>query len=411
MSHHSFVLRGGYLLDVATGERERRDIEIAGGRIVPLGSLSERAEIDATGLTICFGLWDTHTHPGGLMYDPKGGGYFESVAERMIRAEVNLREALEMGITGVRAVGEASGIDLALAAAFERGDLVGPRLVAAGRAVGTTGGHGTAYPRRYIGVDERLVVDGPVETRRAVRSLVEQGATWVKLLLTGGLYSEHETVDGGQFDLDEFETAMATAAARGVPVSAHCGGTEWAVRFAEAGGASIEHGYALDERAADAMAKAGTWLVPTIGVTHDAEFLRETQWPPHAMNRALATATGHAEALHACRAAGVPIALGADLNPIGPRLHAELRILEGLGMSRLELLYAATVGGRRLMGLGDQTAPVPGAAADLVLVEGDPLDDLDVLRRPLGVTVFGRLVRDPGKTRQTELATLEPAVG
>jgi len=411
MSDRPFVLRGGYVLDVATGERDRRDVEVAEGKIVVRGTTNDPLEVDAGGLTICFGLCETHTHPGGLMYDPKGAGYFESIAERTLRAEVNLREALDMGITAVRAVGEASGIDLALSKAFARGELVGPRLECAGRAIGTTGGHGTAYPRHFVNVDERLVVDGPVETRRAVRSLVEQGATWIKLLLTGGLYSEHETVDGGQFDDDEFGAAMATAAQRGVPVSAHCGGTEWAIKFAEAGGRSIEHGYALDERAADAMVKHGTWLVPTISVTHDVEFMQETQWPPHAMNRAIATAPGHAAALHACREAGVKIALGADLNQIGPRMHQEIRILEGLGMERLELLYAATVGGRGLLGIGEESAPAPGSVADLILLEDDPLDDLDGLRRPVGISVFGRLIREPGKEPRSIPSELEAVAG
>ena len=403
VSDSPFVLRGGFVLDAATGERTQTDVAVADGRVVRLGGVTEATDVDATGATICFGLWDVHAHPGGLMYDPKGAGYFEAVPDRTVRAIVNLRKALEMGVTGVRALGEASGIDVALSFALARGDIVGPRLVSAGRPIGTTGGHGTAYPRRFVGVDERLVVDGPVETRRAVRTLVEEGASWIKLLLTGGLYSEHETVDGGQFELDEFEAAMAAASARGVPVSAHCGGSEWAVRFAEAGGRSVEHGYALDERAAVAMSRAGTWFVPTIGVTHDREFMVETQWPRHAMDRALATAAGHADALRACREAGVQIAIGSDLNPIGVRLHAELRILEGLGMNRLELLYAATVGGRTLVGLGDETAPVPGAVADLLIVEGDPLDDLDVLSKPVGVVVNGRLVSASGGVRELEL--------
>lgn len=391
-----FALRGGSVLDVATGTYERRDVEVSDGVIVRPGSRNDTVDIDASGLTVLFGLCDVHSHPGGLIYDPMGEGYFESVADRTIRAIRNLQQALEMGITGVRAAGEVSGIDLALSRAFARGEFVGPRLAAAGRAIGTTGGHGTAYPRKFVGVDDRIVVDGPVEARRAVRSVAEQGATWVKLLLTGGLFSEHETVEGGQFELDEFESAMAAAAARGLPVAAHCGGAEWAIRFAEAGGRSVEHGYALDERAAGAMAKAGTWLVPTIGVTHDIEFMRDSRAPAHAIDRALATANAHAAALHACRAAGVRLALGADLNPLGPRFHAEMRILEGLGLSRLEVLQAATVGGRSLMGVGDDTAPVPGAKADLLLVEGDPLDDLDILRSPAGVVTFGRLVRKPG---------------
>lgn len=395
-----FVLRGGSVLDAETGTYERRDVEVSDGVIVQPGSRNDAVDVDASGLTVLFGLCDVHSHPGGLIYDPMGEGYFESVADRTIRAIRNLQQALEMGITGVRAAGEVSGIDLALSRALARRELIGPRLAAAGRAIGTTGGHGTAYPKRFVGVDDRIVVDGPVEARRAVRSVGEQGATWVKLLLTGGLFSEHETVDGGQFELDEFDSAMAAAAARGLPVAAHCGGADWAIRFAEAGGRSVEHGYALDERAADAMANAGTWLVPTIGVTHDIEFMRDSGAPSHAVDRALKTMNAHADALHACRAAGVRIALGADLNPLGPRFHAEMRILEGLGLSRLEVLRAATVGGRSLIGIGDETAPVPGAIADLVLVDGDPLDDLDVLRSPAGVVANGRLVGELGRQHE-----------
>lgn len=115
-------------------------------------------------------------------------------------------------------------------------------------------------------------------------------------------------------------------------------------RFAELGGRSVEHGYALDEAAAAALAAAGTWLVPTIAVTHDEPMMVETGWPPHAHHRAVASAPAHAEALLACLAAGVRIATGADLNPIGPRLHGELAMLEKAGVPRQQVLYAATVG-------------------------------------------------------------------
>jgi PPOX class probable F420-dependent enzyme len=129
-----------------------------------------------------------------------------------------------------------------------------------------------------------LVVDGPVEARRAARSLVERGADWVKVLITGGLYSEHGSVDGGQFADDELVAVMQAAGARGIPVAAHCGSAQMARRFAELGGRSVEHGYALDEAAAAALAAAGTWLVPTIAVTHDEPMMVETGWP-HAHHR------------------------------------------------------------------------------------------------------------------------------
>jgi imidazolonepropionase-like amidohydrolase len=231
--------------------------------------------------------------------------------------------------------------------------------------------------------------------RKAVRTLAEQGADWVKILLTGGLYSVHETVDSGQLSDDELGMAMATARQRGLPVLAHCGNARLAERFVELGGRSVEHGYALDEAAAAALAKHGAWLVPTIGVTHDVEMMKTDRWPEHAMQRAKASSAKHEEAVRACLGAGVKIATGADLNPIGPRLHAELGLLEEIGMTRLAVLHAATTGGRELNGLGPETVPQPGCPADLIFLEGNPLEDLSHLRNPRGVMVFGRFAVDP----------------
>jgi imidazolonepropionase-like amidohydrolase len=384
-------LRGASWLDVATGETSRRDVAIADGLITAEPGDAPR-EIDAGGATIMFGLWDCHTHPGGMMYDPDALGYFEAAPDRTIRAGENLQQAASMGVTGIRAVDEANEIDLAWAKAYERGLPAGPRVRGAGRGVRTTAGHGTAFPRTFTQLESEIVVDGPVEVARAVRLLVERGAHWVKAMLTGGLYSPHETVDGLQFTQDELASLMEVANQRGIPVAAHCGGSDAAIAFAELGGRSIEHGYALDERAAAAMAAAGTWFVPTVSVTHDREFIEAEGWPEHAANRAFATAPGHADALKACIEAGVRIAVGADLNPIGPRLHRELEMLERAGMDRRAVLEAATVGGRALNGFGDTSTPEPGSVADVIVVDGDPLEDLGVLRRPRQVIAHGRLL-------------------
>jgi imidazolonepropionase-like amidohydrolase len=389
------LFRGASVLDVATGEAAAGDIAVADGVIVDPGRVLDARVVDASGLTMLFGLWDCHAHPGGLMYDPTGQGYFEGTADWTVRAGANLLQAAQFGVTGVRAVAEADRIDLAWSRAFAAGTYPGPRLRCAGAGLRTTGGHGTAYPRRPLEVEWEWPVDGADAMLRATRALIEQGVDWIKVMLTGGLYSEHESVDDPQFTEAELATVLAAATARGVPVAAHCGSARVAERFARAGGRSIEHGYALDEQAAVVMAEHGTWLVPTIGVTHDVALMEADGWPEHARNRAREAAAGHAAALAACLAAGVRIAAGADLNPIGPRLHDELRLLETAGMDRLAVLRAATVGGRALNGLGEHTRPEPGAAADLLLVDGDPLADLDVLRRPVAVTVFGRLAVDP----------------
>lgn len=384
----SWYLRGARWLDVATGDTQQRDIAVRQGRIVD--DPGDATVVDASGLTALFGLWDCHTHPGGMMYDPDATGYFEAAPDRTIRAGENLQQAARMGVTGTRAVDEANEIDLAWGRAFAAGTPVGPRVLGAGRGIRTTAGHGTAFPRVFTQLESELVVDGPTEMARAVRLLVERGADWVKIMLTGGLYSPHETVDGVQFTDEELTALMEVARIREIPVAAHCGGSEAAVRFAELGGRSVEHGYALDERAAAAMAANGTWFVPTLSVTHDREFIEAEGWPAHAANRAFETAPGHAEAVRLCQEAGVRIAAGADLNPIGPRLHRELEMMERAGMERIAVLEAATVGGRALNGFGDASLPEPGVIADLVLVEGDPLAELAVLRSPRMVFAHGR---------------------
>ncbi len=391
-----YLLAGGSVLDVGTGKVDRRDIAVADGIVIEPGSRNDLTRVDCGGLVIMFGLWDVHAHPAGLMYDLRASGYFERPSEHSVRAGANLLQALSMGVTGIRTASEADGIDIAWRDAIARGRWPGPRMKCSGPAIRTTGGHGTAFPREYVNTKPFLVADGPTEMRRAVRTLAEQGADWVKILLTGGLYSVHETVDSGQLSDDELEMVMATARQRGLPTLAHCGSARLAEKFVQLGGRSVEHGYALDESAAKAIASKGAWLVPTIGVTHDVEMMRNDRWPEHAMNRAIASQKKHAEAVMACVAAGVKIATGADLNPIGPRLHSEIRLLEGIGLKRLEVLRAATAGARELNGLGAQTAPEPGTAADLVFLEGSPLDDLAVLSRPRKVMVYGRFMLDGG---------------
>jgi imidazolonepropionase-like amidohydrolase len=385
-------VRGGRWLDVVTGESTPKDLLLADGRIAADDGRAA-ITVDADGAWVLPGLMDCHAHPGEAFYAPGAATYFESVAERTVRAGENLRDAAAVGITGVRCVDEAEGIDFAWRAAFASGSSSGPRVLAAGRAIRTTGGHGTAHPRVPVNMGDMHVADGPTLMARAVREQVERGADWIKIMLTGGLMSEHETVDGMQLSEEELDAVLMTATQRGIPVTAHCGGAEAAKRFARAGGRCIEHGYALDEEAAAILAEQGTWLVPTIGVTHDDGFLEHGDgWPEFSLSRARATRERHAESLAMCQAAGVRIAVGADLNPIADRLHRELELLESAGMSRLDVLRAATVGARELNGLGATSTPDPGVIADLIVVDADPLEDPAALRRPRSVILAGRVL-------------------
>ncbi len=384
-------IRGASWLDVATGEVEPCELLVADGVLCPDDG-RDATEVDASGLVAMFGLWDCHAHPGGLMYDNAGVGFFEGSPDRTIRAGENFAAAVSAGVTGVRALDEADDMDLAWGRAYAAGTTLGPRVTGAGRAIRTTAGHGTCFPRHYTGVEANLVCDGPDAMAWAVRRQVERGAQWVKLMLTGGLYSPHETTEGSQFTTAELDTVMEVANQRGIPVAAHCGGGEVAVAFASRGGRSVEHGYLLNEEAAATMAANDTWLVPTVGVTHDQEYIEAENWPKHAADRSREIMGGHADALKMCIAAGVRIAAGADLNPIGARLHRELEMMERAGMDRRSVLHAASVGGRELNGFGGSSTPVPGAVADLILLAGDPMESLALLRQPLLVITHGRPV-------------------
>lgn len=389
-----YLLKNCQTLDTKTGELVLADLAIKEGLVVALSDLQSPEMIEMDRRVVTFGLWDCHAHPGSLMYDPKNEGYFQNTSEWTIRAGKNLQDSLAMGVTGVRTTSEAIGLDRAWGEAFESGMFIGPRIRSSGPGLRVTGGHGTAYPKEYKEVHVEWVADGENEMRRAARQLIERGVDLIKVMLTGGLYSEHETVDDNQFTEDELRAVMEVANNKSIPVAAHCGGARAAELFSNLGGKSIEHGYALDERAAETMARNGTWLVPTIGVTQDTEMMELDGWPEHAKVRAQQAGTRHAESLRMCIAAGVRIATGADLNPIGPRLHSELRMMEEVGMPRLDVIHAATSGGRELNGLGSASFPASGSVADLLILDGNPLDDLAILQNPTGVVVFGKLIKD-----------------
>jgi imidazolonepropionase-like amidohydrolase len=387
-----YLFKGGAFLDTNNGELSSGEIAVSDGCFVESSHLTSPVIIDASGLTVMFGLWDCHSHPGSLMYDPKNEGYFENPAKRTIRAGENLMDALKHGVTGTRTVSEANEIDLEWQKAFALGLFHGPVMRSGGPGLRVTGGHGTTYPKRALELEWEWAADGPDEMRKAARRLIEMGVDWIKLMLTGGLYSEHETVEDSQFTFEEIDAILEIAHNKSIPVAAHCGGARIAEYFANKGGRSIEHGYALDERAAAAMAKNGTWFVPTIGVTHDWEMMERDGWPEHARSRAQESAKRHADSLKACIEAGVKIATGADLNPIGPRLQAEIRMLERAGMDRLSVLHAASVGGRELNGLGAESKPTNGASADLIFLAGNPLLEKDSLESPQMVLTNKRLL-------------------
>jgi imidazolonepropionase-like amidohydrolase len=380
----SVVMEGDRIVDVLDGGR------------APVASRT----VDCGGRALLPGLIDAHVHLGALDVNitDQQRRYFDSeMALRMGRA---LTDLLDQGFTTVR---DAGGADAGFRRAVAQGVLAGPRLLVSGRPLSQTGGHGdrraqTEYaPARgaRVGLAPR-VADGPDQVRRAAREELRRGADQIKVMAGGGVMSPTDRLEATQYSLAELRAAVEVARAAGSYVLAHAY-TPDAIRVCvEAGVRSVEHGNLIDAATARLMAERGVFLVPTL-VTY--EKLHE-EGERHGLSREnldkLATVIGAGlESLRLARAAGVRIASGSDLlGPLvrhrGRELAIKAQVLGAMGA-----IEAATRTNAELMGLADEVGTVePGKQADLIVVDGDPLDDPGLLGRPETLSVVvtaGRL--------------------
>ncbi len=363
--------------------------------------------VDLAGNTLMPGLWDCHCHPGLMIPDPERYACFETEGELALRALRNLLGAFQAGVTGVRVVAEAAFVDIALREAFAGltptgmwGDLLavvplhGPRMFVAGPGLRVTGGHGAE--RRIEGlVNWSMEVDGADKVRKATRYLMKMGVDWIKLMITGGIAGIREGMDESQMAFDEIKAACDAAHNKGLKVCAHMGAAAAAKTAIRAGLDCVEHGYLLDQEAVDMMAKNGVWYVPTMTVTEDLERLRLNQTPPHSMERAEEGARAHRQSFQLALRAGVNIACGSDMNPMWAASLKEVFWLGQCGMTNLQALQAATIKSAELCGVSDELGTLePGKIADLIVVEGNPIEDLKHLRNVELVIKDGEIVVD-----------------
>jgi imidazolonepropionase-like amidohydrolase len=394
----SLILTGAGQIVDGTGAPPRKGplLVVDGDTIVRVGEagrryLAEARGIDLQGLTLLPGLVNCHVHlclsgeadPVRLMAN-------EPVGLTTLRAAVNARAHLEAGVTTVRDLGGREYAELAVRAAIRQGIVPGPRVLAAGKVVCMTGGHGA-----WVGRE----ADGPDEVRKAVREQLKAGADVVKLIATGGVMTPGVEPGAAQLGPDELRVGVEEARKAGRRVAAHAQGSDGIAAAVTAGVASIEHGIFLTEAIVAAMREAGTALVATlIAPERIAAGGPEAGVPAWMVEKARAVAAAHAASFQLAYRSGVPIAAGNDagtpLNPHGSLL-AELSLMAKLGMSPLECLQAATATAADLLGLGDRLGRVaPGYLADLVAVDGDPTEDLAALDRVRLVVSEGRVVVD-----------------
>jgi imidazolonepropionase-like amidohydrolase len=406
------LVRNATVFDSAAGRlRPGCQIVIEGERIVAVGEtplqVGDVAQvIDAGGRVVLPGLIDAHVHVVASSHDLSG---LALQPPSLVSAESSriLHDMLQRGFTTVR---DAAGADYGLQEAVERGLFEGPRLFIAGFPISQTGGHADMRPK---GVRQReffcscaglgligAIADGVGEVRRAVREQVRNGANQIKIMAGGGVSSPTDPLEGTQFSIDELRAACEEAEAANLYAMAHAYSPRAVTRAVQAGVRSIEHGNLIDEASARVMKSHGAYLVPTLATyVALADEGEKLGWSAAMLDKLAMVHARGIESLKIARAEGVPVVFGTDLlGHMHARQGIEFELRLG-AMSAVEVLQSATIEAARLMRLeGEIGELVAGAWADLLIVDGDPTQDLSMLadpaRGPTLVMKAGRVYRN-----------------
>jgi imidazolonepropionase-like amidohydrolase len=408
------AIRAGTLID-GTGAAPVKNavILVQGDRITAVGRSVQvpagATVIDLSGETVLPGFIDAHVH---LAFRTIGDGDWqharltEMPSQLALLGAVHAQQTLEAGFTTVRVVGTADFGDIALRNAINAGWIQGPRIVAAGISFGIRGGHcdGTNGLQpgalgREGGV-EVGVADGVEEVRNAVRYAVKYGADVIKICATGGVLSLTDSAGVQQYTEEEMRAIVETATQLDRRVAAHAHGTAGIKAAVRAGVTSIEHGSILDAEAVALMKHHGTWLVPTLLAGFTVESLATAgRLPPPIAAKALAIAPRMHNSFKLARDGGVKIALGTDAGVMHHGTNArEFGLMVRYGMTPMEAIVAGTLNGATLLGVErDAGTLAVGKRADLVAVQGDPLQNIQVLERVDFVMKDGKVFKRDGQ--------------
>lgn len=371
-------------------------------RIVAIGkagsvAVPEDADIiDAGGAWLIPGLMNMHVHlglilPGKMMAELA----HESEAALALRMAVVARESLQAGVTTIRLTGDQRHADLALMRAINKGQADGPRIFSAGETLTITGGHGSKKPGK-------INYDGPYELVKAARTQISAGASWIKILISGGIATDGGGLAAALMTPEEIGAVIDAAHRFGAKVTAHSGSSAATQVAIEAGIDCIEHGYFLDRETLQKMKESGTWLVPTIVVSQPATqpFFERIGSPPWYLKRRESAGKAHWRALEMAVEEGVNIALGTDQHPAEPNdgttaTAREAQYYVEAGMTPLQALRSATTETAKLLGAEQDIGSLePGKYADIVAVGGNPAEDIKALRQILFVMKGGKTYRN-----------------
>ena len=393
------VLECDSLIDVAAGKSLRQQaILIKGNRITAVGS---RRDIDKAleGATpdnlfvlgTCLpGLMDMHVH---LRHENSPNHYIkrfiQSEADYTLKAAHFAKITLDAGFTTVRDLGDGVFETVALRNAISAGYAIGPRIFAAGKSISTTGGHTdptNGYKPSLMGNPgpSEGVINSPAEAREAVRYRYKRGADVIKISATGGVLSLAKSGQNPQFTLEEMQALIETATDYGMGVAAHAHGAEGMRRAIIAGIRSIEHGTYMTPEIMDLMIEHGTFFVPTMlaGKFVGEKALVNGYFPEVVRPKAAAIGPVLLDTFSKAYKAGVKIAFGTDSGVSAHGENAqEFELMVNGGMSPMQAIQSATIIAADLLFESNNLGQIaPGMFADIVAVNGNPVDDISLLQ-------------------------------
>ena len=388
--------------------KENQVIVIRGNRIESIGAgvaiPSGAAVIDLTGMTVMPGLIDSHTHIFLQGEDPAEGGYDAQLlkyplAYRAARATVSAKRALEQGFTTIRDVEtEGAGYgDVGIKQAIDEGRIPGPRIFASTRGISTTGGYNLEGYAPEITVPKGVqIVDGPVEARKAAREQLEHGADWIKVYMThrSWLDKQGNLVSQPTLTVDELRAIVDETHGWKRKVACHAYNGDGLRRALDGGCDSIEHGLELTDAEIAQMLKQGTWYVPTLSVYYDHNSpLVDTP----AGRRDAKRVSLHEASFRKALKAGVKIVFGTDVGGFSwtEPIAQEFDRMVAFGMTPMDAIRSATSRAADMLDASSDLGSItPGAYADIIAVDGNPLRNIHLLHDVPFVMKNGEVVKE-----------------
>jgi imidazolonepropionase-like amidohydrolase len=406
------ALHCGHLLDSSNGKllgattiltEGQRIKSVQPGRVAVSGA----SVVDLANATCLPGLIDSHTH---LTSETSPTGYTDqfrlNTADYAIRSTIYARRTLLAGFTTVRNVGDGRNESIALRNAINSGLVPGPRIYTAGGGIGTTGGHadGTDGYRADLQGDPGAkdgIINGAADVWKAVRQHYKDGADLLKIVPSGGVLDESSSADNPQMTIEEIQAIVAAAHDYGFTVAAHAHGAEAIRRAVIAGVDSIEHGTFMNDEDMKLMKEHGTWFVPTIiaGKYVAEKAAVPGYYPPQVAVKAQTIGPIMQGTAGKAYKAGVKIAFGTDSSvyPHGENAKEFLYMVEA-GMPPMYALQAATTHAAALLKKSADLGSIEaGKLADVIAVEGNPLEDMTLMQKVAFVMKDGVVYKQGGR--------------